>query len=93
MKTWKYGNYRLVLGCVLVLGVSSLALMSQYVEPVLTGPEFVDALWVAKDKGLLKMDVSDASTLLEIADIGDVRALDIDDRRGLVWAFSKDQLR
>ena len=57
-----------------------------------TGPEFVDALWVAKDKGLLKLDVSDASTLLEIADIGDVRAVDIDDRRGLVWAFSKGRL-
>ncbi|MCH8320301.1 MAG: hypothetical protein IH790_05015, partial [Acidobacteria bacterium] len=92
MNTLKDGSYRWVLGCGLVLGISSLALMPQYGEPVLTGPEFVDALWVAKDKGLLKIDVSDASPLLEIADIGDVRAVDIDDRRGLVWAFSKDRL-
>ena len=27
------------------------------------------------------------------SDIGDVRAVDIDDRRGVVWAFSKDRLR
>jgi len=61
----------------LVLGISSLALMPQHGEPVSTGSEFGDALWVAKDKGLLKLDVSDAFTLLEIADIGDVRAVDI----------------
>ena len=69
-----------------------MALMPQHEEPVSTGSEFGDALWVAKDKGLLKLDVSDASNLLEIADIGDVRAVDIDDRRGLVWAFRKDRL-
>ena len=69
-----------------------MALMPQHEEPVATGSEFGDALWVAKDKGLLKLDVSDASNLLEIADIGDVRAVDIDDRRGLVWAFRKDRL-
>jgi len=67
--------------------------MSEHGEPVSAGPEFVDALWVATNSGLLKMDASDASPLLEIVDIGDVRAVDIDDRRGVVWAFSKDRLR
>ena len=93
MNVLKDGSYRLVLWFVVVLGISSVALMPQHGKPASTGPDFDDALWVSGDKGLLKMDVSDASTLLEIADIGDVRVVDIDDRRGLVWAFSKDRLR
>ena len=92
MNTLKDGSCRWILECVLVLGVCSVALMPQHGEPVSTGSEFGDALWVAKDKGVLKLDVSDASTLLEVADLGDVRAVDIDDRHGLVWAFSKDRL-
>ena len=92
MNRLKDGSYRWVLWCGLVLGISSLALMSQHGELTATGPEWIDALWVAGDKGLLKIDVSDASPLLEIADVGDVRAVDIDARRGLVWIFSKDRL-
>jgi len=91
MNVWKDGSCRLVLCCVVVLEISSVALMPQHGDLISTGPGWIDALWVAGDKGLLKMDVSDASPLLEIADIGHVRAVDIDDRRGLVWAFSKDQ--
>ncbi len=90
MNTLKDGRYRWVLWCVVV--VSSVALMPQHGEPVLTGPEFVDSLWVAGDKGLLKIDVSDASVLLEIPNMDDMRAMDIDDRRGLLWAVSKDRL-
>ncbi len=93
MNVWKDGSCRLVLCCVVVLEISSVALMPQHGDLISTGPGWIDALWVAGDKGLLKMDVSDASPLLEIADIGHVRAVDIDDRRGLVWAFSKDRLR
>ena len=55
MKTLKNGYYRWVLGCGLVLGVSSVALMSQDGEPVSTGSEFGDALWVAKDKGIISI--------------------------------------
>ena len=62
-------------------------------EPAPTVSEFVDALWVATDNGLLKIDSSDVSTLLEIPKIGDIKALDIDDRRGLVWVFTKNRLR
>ena len=93
MNVLKDGGCRLVLWCVVALEISSVALMPKHGESVSSGHEFVDALWVAGDKSLLKMDASDASPLLEIANIGDVRAMDIDDRRGLVWAFSKDLLR
>ena len=93
MTTLKDGSYRWVLWCVVVLGGSSVALMSQHGELTSTSPGWIDALWVAGDKGLLKMDTSDARVLLEIPDAGDVRAEDIDDRRGLVWAFSRNRLR
>ncbi len=46
MNTLKDGSYRWVLWCAVVLGVSSVALMPQHGEPVLTDPEFVDSLWV-----------------------------------------------
>ena len=92
MNTLKDGRYRWVLWCVVVVGVSSVALMPQHGEPVSTGPEFVDSLWVAGDKALLKIDVSDASVLLEMPNMDDMRAMDIDDRRGLLWAVSKDRL-
>ncbi|MCZ6877434.1 MAG: hypothetical protein O7G29_04760, partial [Acidobacteria bacterium] len=85
--------YRVGILCVMVLAMSSVVVMSYQEDSAPSDAEFVDALWVAKDRGLYKIDVSDASTLLELPDIEDVRALDIDDRRGLVWAFSKGRLR
>jgi RHS repeat-associated protein len=93
MKTFKDGFYRVVLWCVVVLGISSVALMPQDGEFLRTGPELIDALWVVGRHGLMKMDVGDLGVLLEIPDAGDVRAVDIDERRGLVWAFSKNRLR
>ena len=92
MQTLKDGGYRLVL-CLVVLEIGSLALPAQRGELASTGPEWIDALWVAGDQGLLKMDTSDSGALVEITDADDVRVADIDDRRGLVWAFSKNQLR
>ena len=82
-----------LVACVLVVGMSAVALLPHPQEPAPMDSEFVDALWVATDRGLLKLDASDASTLSEIPKIGDIKALDIDDRRGLVWVFSKNRLR
>ena len=44
MNVLKDGSYRLVLWFVVVLGISSVALMPQHGKPVSTGPDFVDAL-------------------------------------------------
>ena len=82
-----------LVACVLVVGMSAVALLPHPQEPAPTGSEFVDALWVATDHGLLKVDSSNVSTLSEIPKIGDIKALDIDDRRGLVWFFTKNRLR
>ena len=80
-----------LVACVLVVGMSAIALMPHPQEPAPTGSEFVDALWVATDHRLLKVDSSSVSTLSEIPKIGDIKALDIDDRRGLVWVFSRSR--
>jgi len=82
-----------LVACALVVGMSVIALMPNPQEPAPTGPEFVDALWVATDHGLLKVDSSNVSTLSEIPKIGDIKALDIDDLRGLVWVITKIRLR
>ena len=58
-----------LVACALVVGMSAVALVPLPQEPAPAGNGFVDALWVATDHGLLKIDASDASTLLELPDI------------------------
>ncbi|MDA2939240.1 hypothetical protein MYX75_13390, partial [Acidobacteria bacterium AH-259-A15] len=83
-----------VVACMLVLGMSAAALTAQTAEPLARGnPDFVDALWVAdKEDALLKIGLAEAYLLLEIPDIEDVRAVAVDDRRALVWAYGKNLL-
>jgi hypothetical protein len=69
-----------LVACVLVVGMSAVALLPHPQEPAPTGSEFVDALWVATDHGLLKVDSLNAFTLPETPKIGDIKALDIDER-------------
>ncbi len=77
----------------MLVGMSTAAPMPQEAAaPAQADSEFVDALWVAQKDRLVKISVSDGSTLLEIPDIKDVRALAVDGRQGLVWAFSKGRL-
>ncbi len=52
-----------LVACVLVVGMSAVALLPHPQEPAPTGSEFVDALWVATDHGLLKVDPSNAFSL------------------------------
>ncbi|MDA2924655.1 Ig-like domain-containing protein, partial [Acidobacteria bacterium AH-259-L09] len=83
-----------LVACMLVLGMSAAALTAQTAEPLArANPDFVDALWVAdKEDALLKIGLAEASLLLEILDIEDVRAVAVDDRRALVWAYGKNLL-
>ena len=47
-----------LVACVLVVGISAIALMPHPQEPAPTGSVFVDALWVVTDHGLLNVDSS-----------------------------------
>ena len=52
-----------------------------------TPTAWVDAVWIAKTDGLLKMATSDGTPILEIGDAAGIRALAIDGDRGRVWGF------
>ncbi len=74
--------------CVLVVGMSAIALMPHPQEPAPTGSEFVDALWLATDHGLLKVDSSNAFTLPEIP-----KVITIPQATSLTWLQALFPLR
>ncbi|HEX7181284.1 MAG TPA: RHS repeat-associated core domain-containing protein [Thermoanaerobaculia bacterium] len=47
-----------------------------------------NALWVAESAGALKIATADGSRLLEIRDVGDVRAVALDPLRATVWLWA-----
>ena len=61
---------------------SSLA----YAEP---DTDYANALWVAETSGALKISTSDGSVLFQIDNIGNVHAVALDDRKGLLWLFNQ----
>lgn len=48
---------------------------------------FVDALWVATSEGLHKLATSDGAPLLQIAEPVGLRAVRVDERQHVVWAY------
>ena len=60
--------------------------------PVSPNPDFVAALWIAHNDGMLKLVTADWSILFEIPDAVDLRALAIDDRNGVVWGVGRNRL-
>ncbi|MBI2875537.1 MAG: hypothetical protein HYY20_01500, partial [Candidatus Tectomicrobia bacterium] len=56
-------------------------------------PEYMNALWIAKSDGILKVATTDATVLLEIVEARNVRALAVDEQRGLLWAYGRGILR
>ena len=74
----------------LCLILSSLLLRAQ--SPVLPNPDFVHALWVAKSDGIDKIDTADGSALLQTPGVKNVRAIAVDDQRGVLWAYIQNTL-
>jgi RHS repeat-associated protein len=75
---------------VLCLVLSTLLLRAQH-SP-LPNPDFADALWVAQADGIRKIATTDASSLLHIANLKHVRAVAVDEPRGVLWAYIQNTL-
>ena len=69
---------------------SSLLLRAQH--PLSPKPDFATALWVAKADGINKIATADGSALLQIADVKNVRAVTVDEQRGVLWAYIQNTL-
>ena len=65
----------------LCLIFSSLLLRAQH--PLTPNPDFASALWVIKADGINKIATTDGSTLLQIADVKNIRAVTLDEQRGV----------
>jgi RHS repeat-associated protein len=74
----------------LCLILSSLLIRAQH--PLLPNPDFVDALWIAHSDGISKIASTDATLLLQITDVKKVRAVAVDDQRGMLWAYIQNTL-
>jgi RHS repeat-associated protein len=74
----------------LCLVLSSLLLRAQ--DALLPNPDFADALWIAKSDGINKIATADGSALLQIDAVKNVRAVAVDERHGVLWAYIKDTL-
>ena len=57
------------------------------------GASYVEALWVAEQRGLLQVATADGAILLEIPDGQNIDALVVDPQRGLVWSYGQAELR
>jgi glucodextranase-like protein/Big-like domain-containing protein len=75
----------------LCLVLSNLLLRAQ--NSLLPNPDFVDALWVARSHGISKVSTSTAAVLFEMADTQNVRAMALDEPRGVLWAYDRKTLR
>jgi ligand-binding sensor domain-containing protein len=75
---------------ILCLVLSSLLLLAQH--PLPPNPDFANALWVAKSDEIQKIATTDASALLQIGELKNVRAVAVDDQRGVLWAYVQNTL-
>lgn len=74
----------------LCLVLSSLLLRAQ--DSLHPNPDFADALWLGKSDGIDKIATADASVLLQIVDVKNVRAIAVDEPRGVLWAYIQNTL-
>jgi len=78
---------------VVVVSVILASLSPRAQQPPVPNADFIDALWVAKADGLLKLAVPDGTPLLTVPEGQGVRALALDEQRGLLWTHSPNSLR
>jgi hypothetical protein len=81
----------IIVSCpLLCLIFSSILIRAQY--PLPSNPDFASALWVARSEGINKIATTDASPLLQIPDVKNVRAITVDAQRGILWAYIQNRL-
>ena len=90
--TWVIHRLKILAGLVLVFFQAWLASAPAVGDSLTPTPHFSDALWLAQKDRLLKIDLSEGSLLLTISAMKDLRTLAVNNRRGLVWAYGKQQL-
>jgi RHS repeat-associated protein len=74
----------------LCLVLSSILLRAQH--PLPPNPDFADALWVAQLSAINKIAAVDASALLQITDVKNVRAVAVDEEHAVLWAYIQNTL-
>jgi RHS repeat-associated protein len=82
-----------VLAVMVVISAILASLSPRAQQSPTADADFLDALWVAKANGLLKLAVPDGTALLTVPDGQGVRTLALDEQRGLLWAHSPNSLR
>jgi hypothetical protein len=75
-----------------LLGIVLSSLLIRAQHPIPVNPDFVAALWIAQSDGIRRIATADASDLLHIGDLKHVRAIAVDDQRGVLWAYIHNTL-
>jgi hypothetical protein len=75
-----------------LLGIVLSSLLIRAQHPVPVNPDLVAALWIAQSDGIRKVATADASDLLHIDDLKHVKAIAVDDQRGVLWAYIQNTL-
>lgn len=81
------GKHRQAIG--LALGVVCAVLVGALYA---ADTPFLGSVWLGDSRGITKVDVESHDPLLRIAGLEDVYTLGIDDRAGVIWAFSQNNL-
>ncbi|MBI4454589.1 MAG: SMP-30/gluconolactonase/LRE family protein [Acidobacteria bacterium] len=82
-----------LIGSLLFLGFFPIHLSPAPAQAASPNPEYLDALWIAKNDRILKLAAADGAPLLEVASIRKVAAAAVDERRGVVWTYGDGTLR
>lgn len=77
----------------LLIVVGSLLIFSSHASAPEHDRDFVNALWVAESKALLKVETSTGKVLLDIPATEKPRAVAVDEHTGSVWIYGQDVLQ
>jgi len=77
----------------LVMAVGFVALCAQVLlSSAAPRGDFLSALWIAESNGVLKVATATGKILFEIREGRDLRAVTVDERRGVLWAYGGGRL-
>ena len=75
---------------ILCLILSNFLLRAE--PPLDANPDFSDAIWIAQPDAIKKIATADGSELLHIPKVKNVRAIAVDDQRGVLWSYQQNVL-